>query len=333
MNIAPHILAHGNWLSVEQFMEIALYAPEGGYYSTHIPGIGYRGDFSTSATLSDLPARRLVAEWRAACTACGRTLPFVEIGGGNGDMVSAVARALGFWGRMRASYYMVERSAALRRLQHLVGGNFVRIYPTMEEALRHCGGRAFIFCNELPDAFPARQFVFRSGAWRELGLSVEGGRIVWSTRDTPLPASCVFARWAQEGQVVEVAESYHRWWVSWQPLWLGGRMVTIDYGDVNERLYYRRPAGSLRGYKAHQLLQAEELPALAGHCDITTDINFSDLMQLIDGCPGDRRQFMTQRDFLLPLADPAKPEEAHLIAEPGAGDHFKVLIHHRFELP
>ena len=51
MQIAPHILAHGNWISMEDFMELALYDENYGYYSTHISGIGYRGDFSTSATI------------------------------------------------------------------------------------------------------------------------------------------------------------------------------------------------------------------------------------------------------------------------------------------
>lgn len=332
MNIAPHILAQGNWMSAEQFMDVALYDEEGGYYSRHIADIGFRGDFSTSATMSDLPARRIVAEWKRACAACGRTLPLIEVGGGNGDMATAVARALGFWGRLRATYCMVDRSRALREVQALVGGNFVRVYPTMEAALKRCGGRAFIFCNELPDAFPARRFVFQNGAWLELGYSVAEGRIIPCAQERPLPKSSALTAWAKEGQIVEVHESYHRWWAGWQPLWKCGSMVTIDYGELCDTLYYRRPQGSLRGYKAHQLLSAEELPALAGHCDITADINFTDLIELVQGCLGDRWEYMSQRDFFAPLADPARPEEQHLIAVPGAGDHFNVLIQHRFEL-
>ena len=73
-------------------MELALYDEESGYYATHIADVGARGDFSTSATLSDLPARRIVALWRETCRACGRFLPFLEVGGGNGDMAMAVSR-------------------------------------------------------------------------------------------------------------------------------------------------------------------------------------------------------------------------------------------------
>ena len=331
MNIAPHILANGNWLSVERFMEIALFDEQGGYYNNNITDIGFRGDFSTSATLSDLPARRLVAEWKRACAACGRNLPFLEIGGGNGDLAMGIARELGFFGRLRATYLMVDRSRTLRDFQKMVGGQFVRVYATIEEALKRCGGRAFIFCNELPDAFPARQFIYREGAWQELGFCVESGAIVRSARPcAELPRSQAFSRWAREGQIIEVHESYHKWFAAWQPLWTCGTMVTIDYGELNDTLYHRRPAGTLRGYKAHQLLTAEELPALAGHCDITADINFSDIITLAQTCVGDSLQYMSQRDFLKDYAKPDRPEDMHLIAVPGAGDHFHVLIQHRY---
>ena len=83
MNLAPHILAHGNWISMEEFMEIALYDQESGYYNTNIADIGFRGDFSTTATMSDLLARRLVQQWQQSCKAFNRNLPIIEIGGGN----------------------------------------------------------------------------------------------------------------------------------------------------------------------------------------------------------------------------------------------------------
>ena len=312
-------------------MELALYDEEQGYYSANLQHIGYRGDFSTSATMSNLLARRLVDHWRTMCTALGRRLPFIEIGGGNGDLSLDIARELGFWGRLRTRYYMVDRSPALRRLQALVGGNFVRVYPTVQDALKQAGGNAFIFCNELPDAFPARQFIYRSGSWQELGLSVQNGSIAEVARPcAELPASSAFARWAKEGQVVEVHESYHRWYTSWQKYWRRGIFITIDYGEPVETLYHRRPYGTLRGYKAHTLLEKQDLPSFAGRADITADVNFTDLRSLAESQLGDIVQLVTQREYLLPCARPTNPADAHLIAVPGAGDHFSVLLQHRF---
>ncbi len=330
MNIAPHILAHGNWISMEEFMELALYDEAQGYYSANIATIGYRGDFSTSATMSDLPARRLIAHWQQACRECSCNLPIIEVGGGNADLAMAISRNLSLWQRLRMRYYMVDRSLALRNLQAMVGGTFVRVKDSIEKALKAAGGRAFIFCNELPDAFPARQFVYQGGEWLELGLSIQGGRIIRQANRTTLPESSAFSRWATEGQVIEIHERYHKWYASWQKLWTCGIFVTIDYGELNDTLYHRRPAGTLRGYKAHQLLTADELPPLAGHCDITADVNFTDLRTLAERCLGDAVEYMSQRDYLLPFVQEGNAADAHLVAIPGAGDHFNVLIQHRF---
>ncbi len=332
MNIAPHILAHGNWISMEEFMELALYDETQGYYSANIAAIGFRGDFSTSATMSDLLARRLIAHWRQACEECSCNLPIIEVGGGNADLAMAISRNLSLWPRLRMRYYMVDRSLALRNLQAMVGGAFVRVKDSIGKALKAADGRAFIFCNELPDAFPARQFVYQGGEWLELGLSVQQGRIIRQANRTTLPESSSFARWARDGQVIEVHESYHKWYADWQKLWKCGTFVTIDYGELNETLYHRRPAGSLRGYKAHQLLSVDELPSLAGRCDITADVNFTDLRTLAERCLGDAVEYMSQRDYLLPWVEAGNAADAHLVAVPGAGDHFNVLIQHRFAL-
>lgn len=330
MDISPHILANGGWMPMDMFMEAALYDETQGYYSNTISTIGYRGDFSTSATISELPARRLVAQWKECCRACGRRLPFLEVGGGNGDLAMSIARQLSWLDRLRVRYLMVDRSPTLRRLQGMVGGNFVSVYPTIEQALKRADGRAFIFCNELPDAFPARQFAYQGGEWLELGIAAENGHFVRQAMRRPLPESTAFSRWAREGQVIEVHESYHRWYAQWQPRWKCGCFVTIDYGETVETLYHRRPTGTLRGYKAHTLLTADELPALSGRCDITADVNFSDLIALARSNTRDVVQYMSQRDYLKDYARAGDAADHHLIAVPGAGDHFNVLIQHRF---
>lgn len=325
-------MAEGNWLSMDKFMDKALFDVEFGYYSQNINSIGYRGDFSTSATQSTLLARKIVAHWQECCDSLGFILPFIEIGGGTGTLMNDISRELGFLRRMRARYHMVERSPQLRMLQKALGGGFVRTHETIHAALKSTKGRAYIFSNELPDAFPARQFVFQEGEWLELGLAILDKRIQRQAWKQELPKSSVFECWAQEGQVVEVHESYHRWYASWQDNWTSGYFVTIDYGNINEKLYYRRPQGSMRGYKAHQILDFDELLPLVGHCDITCDVNFTDLRHLAEGCMGDVVELINQHDFLAPLARPGDRADAHVIAKPGAGDHFQVLIQQRFEL-
>ncbi len=331
MNLSRRIAAAGGWISMEQFMELALYDRAEGYYSASVHEIGARGDFSTTATLSPLLARRIVAHWKEACRRAGNKLPMIEIGGGNGNLAAAIGRELGFWGRLGMRYSMVERAGNLRDLQRLNVGHFARVYETMERALKQSKGEAFIFSNELPDAFPARRFVFRQGAWHELGISTREGRYVETARPcSSLPESAGFERWAIEGQTIEAQESYAAWYRSWQPLWKRGVCVTIDYGGENDAIYERKPQGTLRGYRNHRLLTPEELYPAAGRCDITCDVNFTDLRRLADACIGDATALTTQREYLLPCVDANNRADAYLVSTPGPGDHFHVLIQERF---
>jgi len=172
-----------------EFMELALCDETSGYYSRNISNIGFRGDFSTSATMCDLLARRIVQQWRESCKMHHRRLPLIEIGGGNGDLAMAVCRNMTLWERIFSRYIMVDRSQALRNLQGLVAGHSVTVLSSVEKALKKVDGNAFIFSNELPDAFPARQFVYQSGEWLELGLALVDGKIERQAARSPLPAS------------------------------------------------------------------------------------------------------------------------------------------------
>lgn len=260
-------------VSFEHFMREALYHPESGYYARRIRGVGRRGDFSTWATL-DRSLARAVAAW-----ILGRGIRnVIEIGAGDGSLALAVLRELGWWRRLRLRYHIVEVSSPLREAQQkALKGHGVVWHASPAEALRALGGRASIFSNELPDAFPCRVFEKSTDGWMELHVAMEGGVRRECLRPCQLPESTVFGHAFTPGSRVEVHESYRRWLVEWAPEWASGEMLTIDYGDTMPRLYHRRPAGTLRAYLAHQMLQGGEILEAPGTRDLTADVNFSDL--------------------------------------------------------
>lgn len=329
IRLSDHIASSDGWLSLEQFMQIALYDPGDGYYASTIREVGREGDFSTSSTLSPLLGKALAAEWKKACDQAGRRLPVIEIGAGNASLALAFRDAVGFRKRLRLQYHIVETSRPLREYQHLALGAGARIYPTMRQALKACKGEAFIFSNELVDAFPARVFEFTEQGWMEVGLSLEKGVIVEALRPIErTPDSTALECDTRIGQRVEVHESYQQWFLSWLPLWKYGVMTTIDYGGVLESMYERKPAGSLRAYRKHELLTGMDVYAHPGKRDLTCDVNFSDLLRLLEQCPGDGISLLDQRDYLQAHAS-GSPEDAFLVRERGPGDHFKVLIQQR----
>lgn len=330
IRISDHIVASGGWISLEKFMEVALYDPDGGYYSSNIKNIGSRGDFSTSATMSPLLGKALMNEWKKANLEAGFMLPVIEVGAGNASLALAFIDSVGFWGKFKLKYHIVETSPTLRDFQKVVLRGSARIHQDMPSALDSCKGKAFIFSNELVDAFPARVFEQTENGWMEVGLSIENNKIVESLRSiTKHPAiSTALECDTHITQRVEVHESYHNWFLSWLPKWKSGMMTTIDYGDELQNVYYRKPKGTLRAFRHHQLLTGMDVYAHAGTRDITCDINFSDLLALQTQCMGDEVSLYSQNEYLEPYKTNSR-QDRYLTKIDGPGSYFKVLTQKR----
>ncbi len=285
------------------WMEAALYDPDNGYYTKNIRTVGRTGDFSTSATLSGLfssAVRRWIQEqWKLA----GGKLPFIEVGSGDGSLHHSIWHALG-WMECRGLHsHLVERSPVLRTSQQEKLRAFRRRitwHESMESALTECGGRALIFSNELADAFPATLLQWHEGRWQEVWLSLaDGGGIVEELRPCPagVTSSACDIPW-DEGQRIEVLHSWREWLTTWVPHWKQGTMLTIDYGGRPADIYFRRPGGTVRGYLHHQRLTAAELYPLMGRCDVTVDVNFTDLRQWGEAAGLTTVECVSQREFV-----------------------------------
>ena len=73
-----------------------------------------------------------------------------------------------------------------------------------------------------------------------------------------------------------------------------------------------------------QRLEGPEIYRNPGRQDLTADVNFSDLIRWPDA-PMQTVRLCSQRDFLLPHADPANPADVHACDPDGAGAAFMVL--------
>lgn len=263
----------GGGMPFERFMREALYNPEFGYYTVHIRDVGRGGDFSTFVTLGDGLAKAL-AGWIIQ----NRARDVIEVGPGNGELARRILHHIGWWRRIGIRYHLVDVDGPLRKAQDKrLRGFRVRRHEGLREALRATGGRALIFSNELPDAFPSRVFEKTEAGWREVWVRFSADEVEEVLKETELPDSEIFNHPHPIGQRVEVHESYHRWLQSWAPEWKSGAMLTIDYGDTMPGLYHRRPRGTLRGYSFHQRLEGSDIYQAPGRIDLTADVNYSDL--------------------------------------------------------
>lgn len=263
----------------EEFMRRALHDPERGYYARNINRVGRGGDFTTAPELSPAPALA-IARWAARALRETRCHDLIEIGPGTGALAQAVLRNLPWHLRLRTRLHLVETSQPLAAIQRRVLGRSATWHPSPAAALAACRGRAVIFSNELVDAFPVRRFRKTMDGWSELHVHRDATGLVHESylpRET-LPDSSSFAQPHRIGQIIEVHQSYRDWLSTWMPGWHAGRALTIDYGDTAERLYDRRPQGTLRAYLLQQRIEGSGIYQNPGRQDLTADVNFTDLI-------------------------------------------------------
>lgn len=301
-------------------MARALFDPERGYYTRHIKTVGARGDFSTSATLSPSLGQAIAAWLKAESRLQPQICHIIEVGAGDGSLMQTVRKALGWWTRRRFTFHIVETSPVLRQEQQKKLRNQVTWHHDLESALSSAQGCAFIYHNELLDAFPATLVQWSAAEQRWLEVWVPE-QLHPHDLDAAHYSALRHAAFADR-QRCELHVSVREWLHRWTPLWKGGAMLTIDYGDDFPRLYHRRPHGTLRAYLLHQRLTGTDLYANPGRQDITADINFTDYAAWLRALGCTQASHQTLAEFLQAHAAPAR------LADPnGAGTAFKCFVH------
>ncbi len=297
--IAEVVRSEGGRVSFERFMELALYDPTHGYYTSHITTVGRSGDYSTALTIGDALVRS-VAAWVKA-EANWLALPvaqIIELGGGAGQLASGVLRAFSPWQRVR--YQIVEISGALRQVQERkLRGKDVRWMDSIEAALEAAKGQAILISNEFVDAFPCKRFERTPEAWLEIFLGLDGDtwREEYAENRKP-PASSALTIKCTTGQRVEAFQSYRNWLTSMNRHLQRGALLTIDYGGSPTEIYHRKPGGTMRAYFRHQRIEGLGIYLRPGYQDLTADVNFLDLQEWGEQLGLKTIQNVSQADFI-----------------------------------
>lgn len=303
-------------------MARALFDPERGYYMRNIKTVGARGDFSTSATLSPSLGKAVAAWLRTESRVQAGIRHVIEVGAGDGSLLQAVRRSLGWWTRRRFTFHIVETSPVLRAQQQKRLGGRVQWHENLEKALAAAKGHALIYHNELLDAFPATLMQWNAAEQRWLEVWVPES--LHPHDFDPADFSVLRHTAFPDRQRCEIHLSIRDWLRNWTPQWKSGAMLTIDYGDEFPQVYHRRPHGTLRAYLLHQRLTGADVYANPGRQDITADINFTDYRAWLAGLGLVEVQSQHLADFLRPHGAPLQ-----LLDPDGAGAAFKCLVHRR----
>lgn len=316
------------------FMARALHDPQRGYYARKVQTIGAKGDFSTSATLSPLLGQAIAHWLKEESKAMPEVRHIIEVGAGNGQLMQTIRQSLGWWKRRRFHWHIVDTSEGLRGQQKQRLGKRVIWHTDLSSALTTVGGKAFIYHNELLDAFPVILLQWQDNQWQEVYVDLSGTQAQESlTPHTLTEADRMdFSIFQQPPpcptQRVELHLSVRDWLQSWAPTWQEGSMLTVDYGDDFPALYHRRPRGTLRAYLLHQRIDGPALYQNIGRQDITADINFTDYRAWSKAQAWHEIAYETQASFISKRTHSAPNQIMDL---EGAGGAFKVVGHRRMK--
>ena len=296
----------GGALPFRDFMDLALYHPTLGYYTSTRDVIGRAADYVTSPELTPLFGAMLGRQLREMWERLDRPGRFdaVEAGPGTGvlarDVLAWAARtAPDFAATLR--YTLVETSPALTERQKttLTAEGFeAKWRDGLPSGVTGC-----IFSNELLDAMPVYRVAVEDGALREIYVTRDGDGFGEELRDPHPDVVAYFDALALlpgEGCHAEVNVEAPRWIAAAAGALDRGYVLTFDYGYSASDLYAGwRADGTLLCFYRHN--PSADPYARIGRQDITSHVDFTTIRRSGEDAGLQTLGLTTQAEFLTSL--------------------------------
>ena len=279
-------------------MELALYAPELGYYTAGSRKLGKDGDFITAPELTPLFGHALAQQARELIDD-GLT-EVLEVGAGSGALAAAMLEELDRLGTVPDRYLILELSPELRarerdtlaaRVPHLMErvAWLNRLPPDFS---------GLIIGNEVLDAMPVE--VVRSG-----DTGIEQGGVERDLRWAFRPATGALLGAAKElglppGYTTEIGLVARAFVATLAGILQRGAILFIDYGFPRREYYHSQRAGGT--LMCHYRHRAHADPFyLPGLQDITAHVDFTAMAEAAHSGGLDVAGYTAQAQLLINL--------------------------------
>lgn len=348
--IIDDIRQHQGWIPFSRYMELALYAPDLGYYSGGATKLGKDGDFTTAPEMSALFGATLAT--LAGKLFAQTTAQVMEFGAGTGKLARDFLTECQLSGIAIERYFIVELSGELRARQEDLLKDFPQVVWLQEMPASFSG---IVLGNEVLDAMPVDLVRKTADGWCEIGVALaeDGDAARLQYRERACDADkCMQIPDADElpvGYLTEVHAVASGFMHSLAQMLNAGCAATgkgaaailIDYGFPAHEYYHpQRSQGSLMcHYRHHAHPDPFYLPGLQ---DITAHVDFTAMARAALEENLSVLSYTSQAGFLLEsgIADilsRTSPEEVmaylpqanalqKLISPAEMGELFKVLV-------
>jgi SAM-dependent MidA family methyltransferase len=349
--IKEEIKAHDGQISFAKYMEMALYTPDLGYYTSRTTKFGGRGDFVTAPEISPLFGATIVKTIIPVLNRLKqRALPLkiLEFGAGSGALAESILDALVASNIKIDSYNILDLSADLierqqDRLKHRDEKiNWLTALPKNFDGV--------ILANEVLDAMPVEVIVKRDDAWRYKYVCAATDANEMMSQfvmcdgpavETEYLPSALLENQFLNGYTTEIHPSGIAWINTLAQSLKSGVLLTFDYGfPAHEYYHSQRGQGTVMGHYRHHAIQDPFF--YPGLCDLTAHVEWSSITQAALNSGFQLLGYASQTSYLLDAGigdlalTYADPKDAakfipmsnslqKLLSEAEMGELFKVL--------
>ncbi|MEM8506021.1 MAG: class I SAM-dependent methyltransferase [Cyanobacteria bacterium P01_D01_bin.1] len=279
-------------ITFAEFMDLALYHPQFGYYATPSSIIGAQGDFVTSPHMGrdfgEVVAEQFVDMWEALSRP--ERFDLVEMGAGQGLVAGDAIAHIQFNHPdcfSTLNYIIVEKSAALRaeqqkRLSHW-NEQGIAVSWTELDAIAPNSITGCAFSNELVDAFPVHWVELHGQKLQEIYViysedefASQLGKLSTPKLESYFGQLDIDLSHYPDGYRTEVNLAALDWIAQINSKLERGYLLTIDYGYTAQRYYSpARAEGTLQCYYKHS--HHSDPFIHVGEQDITAHVDFTAL--------------------------------------------------------
>lgn len=295
-------------ITFKRFMELSLYNPNLGYYSSGNANIGKEGDFYTSpsvhASFGEVISNLIVKAFEVIGT---DTFSIIEFGAGKGYLAYDILNSLeknypNIYSKIE--YKIIEisskniKSGEKLLVAHL---NKIKWYKNISE-LNENPLFGIVISNEFIDAFPFHRIKKINGKINEVLVDIKNEEffeVCVESKNTKIFDYIEnFRDTLKNGQEIEVNLLARNWLKNINNLLIKGFVLTIDYGYLAGELYNsKRIRGTYKCFYKHQL--STNPYENIGKQDITYDVNFSDLIEYGEKIGLEKIRYINQGQFLI----------------------------------